>query len=146
RKLDKERGLADWLSPDAPSLARYLHDAGYYTAHVGKWHMGGQRDVADAPPITTYGFDTSLTNFEGLGPRILATFDPNPDGTPFHHPPTELSAKFGVGPITWAPRYQVTENFVDRAIQEIKKARELHKPFYINFWPDDVHSPCQAPP
>src|SRR5205814_10535761 len=23
---------------------------------------------------------------------------------------------------------------------------EQNKPFYINLWPDDVHSPCQAPP
>src|SRR4051812_13298192 len=122
RQLDKQRGQADWLSPKAPSLARMLHDAGYYTAHVGKWHMGGQRDVADAPMITDYGFDTSVTNFEGLGPRILAKFDSNADGTPFKHVPTEMSAKFGVGPITWAPRYRVTEKFVDRAIEEMKTA------------------------
>jgi len=146
RKLNQQRGLADWLSPDAPSLARSLHDAGYYTAHVGKWHMGGQRDVADAPPITRYGFDTSVTNFEGLGPRILAKFDPNPDGTPFRHIPTDMSARFGVGPITWVPRHRVTAAFVDRAIDEMRKAQQQDKPFYINLWPDDVHSPCQAPP
>ena len=146
RQSDKRRGQADWLRPEAPSLARMLHDAGYYTAHVGKWHMGGQRDVADAPLITAYGFDTSVTNFEGLGPRILAKFDPNPDGTPFRHVPTDMSAKFGVGPIIWVPRYKVTGAFVDRAIDEMKKAQQQHKPFYINLWPDDVHSPCQAPP
>lgn len=146
RELDKKRGIADWLSLDAPTLARFLHEAGYYTAHVGKWHMGGQRNVADAPMITQYGFDTSVTNFEGLGPRILAKFDPHPDGTPFHHGPTELSAKFGIGPITWVPRYRVTQAFVDRAIDEMKNAQQQHKPFYINLWPDDVHSPCQAPP
>src|SRR4051812_44780278 len=71
RKIDKDRGLADWLDPKAPSLARALHEAGYYTAHVGKWHMGGQRDVNDAPPISAYGFDASLTNFEGPGARLL---------------------------------------------------------------------------
>jgi uncharacterized sulfatase len=108
--------------------------------------MGGQRDVADAPLITSYGFDTSVTNFEGLGPRILAKFDPKPDGTPFHHTPTEMSAKFGIGPITWVPRYNVTGAFVDRAIEEMKIAQRQSKPFYINLWPDDVHSPCQAPP
>lgn len=146
RKSNEDRKLAQWLSLDAPVLARFLHDAGYYTAHVGKWHMGGQRDVADAPMITAYGFDTSITNFEGLGPRILAKFDPKPDGTPFRHGPTDMSAKFGVGPITWVPRYNVTGAFVDRAIDEMKKAEAAHKPFYINLWPDDVHSPCQAPP
>src|SRR5690348_5439040 len=38
RAIDKRRGIKDWLSPSAPSLARMLHDAGYYTAYVGKWH------------------------------------------------------------------------------------------------------------
>ena len=37
----------------------------------GKWHMGGQRDVNDAPAITDYGFDASMTNFEGMGPKLL---------------------------------------------------------------------------
>ena len=132
RKMNQDRGQAQWLSLDAPSLARFLHDAGYYTAHVGKWHMGGQRDVADAPLITRYGLDTSVTNFEGLGPRILAKFDPNPDGTPFRHGPTDMSAQFGIGPITWVPRYRVTETFVDRAIDEMKIAQKQGKPFYVN--------------
>ena len=33
--------------------------------------MGGQRDVDDAPAISEYGFDESLTNFEGMGPKLL---------------------------------------------------------------------------
>jgi uncharacterized sulfatase len=146
RADDQRRGLRDWLSLDAPSLARFLHDAGYYTAHVGKWHMGGQRDVADAPMITQYGFDYSITNFEGLGPRILAKFAPHPDGRPFHHGPTEMSAKYGIGPITWVDRWDVTAAFVDHALEQMKIAQKQGKPFYINLWPDDVHSPCQAPP
>jgi arylsulfatase A-like enzyme len=145
RAANARRGMANWLDPSAPSLARYLHDAGYYTAHVGKWHMGGQRDVGDAPLITAYGFDTSLTNFEGLGPRILPKFEPNPDGTPFRHAPTDLSAKLG-GDIRWVDRHRVTESFVDEAIVQMKRAQQLGKPFYVNLWPDDVHSPCQAPP
>jgi uncharacterized sulfatase len=145
REDDKKRGVADWLSPEAPVLAKYLHDAGYYTAHVGKWHMGGQRDVSDAPLITSYGFDYSITNFEGLGPRILPKFRPNPDGTPFRHPPTELSAKYGIGPITWVDRWWETNHFVDHAIEQIKIAQKQNKPFYINLWPDDVHTPSQPP-
>ena len=145
RALNQRRGIENWLDPKAPSLARILADAGYHTAHVGKWHMGGQRDVGDAPPITAYGFATSLTNFEGLGPRLLPKFDPKPDGTPFKHPPTDLSAKLG-GDITWIERHKISEAFVTRAIAEMKDAAAKSKPFYINLWPDDVHSPCQAPP
>ncbi len=139
RAIDKNRGVADWLSLDAPSVARPFQRAGYHTAHVGKWHVGGQRDVADAPHITDYGFDTSLTNFEGLGPRVLPKFEK------ITHPPTEMSAKFGGPGVEWAPREKVSERFVDRAIQEIDAARKAGKPFYVNLWPDDVHSPFQPP-
>ena len=71
RKLNKERGIANWLDPKAPMLARTLKEHGYATGHFGKWHMGGQRDVGEAPLIPQYGFDESLTNFEGLGPRSV---------------------------------------------------------------------------
>lgn len=145
READRRRGQADWLSLEAPSLARFLAKAGYYTAHVGKWHMGGQRDVGDAPLITEYGFAASLTNFEGLGERVLPVFEPGPDGRPFQHGPTQMNARLG-GPIQWVDRHKVTEVFVDRAIKEIQKAVEADRPFYLNLWLDDVHTPLQAPP
>jgi uncharacterized sulfatase len=142
RDEDKARGMADWLDPKAPSLARSLQRAGYHTAHIGKWHMGGQRDVTDAPAITAYGFDTSITNFEGLGPRILARFEKIDS-----HGPTAMSAKFaGEADVQWVERHKVTEKFVDRAIAEMDAAAKQNKPFFINLWPDDVHSPMQAPP
>ena len=68
RQLNDDRGMAQWLDPSAPMLARMLQTAGYATGHFGKWHLGGQRDVGEAPLISEYGFDESLTQFEGLGP------------------------------------------------------------------------------
>lgn len=145
RKEDRDRGIADWLDPKAPTLARLLAQGGYYTAHVGKWHMGGQHDVNDAPHITEYGFATSLTSMEGLGERVLAKWKPKPNGQPFIHPPTDSSAKNGGAGIQWVERDQVSAVYVDRALIEIKTAQKQNKPFYINLWTDDVHSPMQAP-
>src|SRR5439155_26827605 len=62
----------------------------------------------------------------------------------FIHEPTRMNAELG-GPITWVERDKVSQRFVDRAIEEMKTAQTQHKPFYINLWPDDVHSPCEAP-
>jgi uncharacterized sulfatase len=45
RAQNVKRGMAQWLDPKAPMLARALKKSGYTTGHFGKWHMGGQRDV-----------------------------------------------------------------------------------------------------
>ena len=46
---NEKRSMAHFLNPEAPSLARILQKRGYATAHFGKWHMGGGRDVDWAP-------------------------------------------------------------------------------------------------
>lgn len=143
RAANARRGMADWLDPRAPSLARILRDAGYATGHFGKWHLGGQRDVGDAPAITEYGFEESLTNFEGLGPRLLPLCE-RFDGTP---PARHAlgSDKLGRGPIEWVDRAQITSRFTAAAIDFIRRAGAEGKPFYLNLWPDDVHSPWFPP-
>ncbi len=143
RELNEQRGMAQWLDPAAPTLARQLHQVGYATGHFGKWHMGGQRDVGEAPLIPEYGFDASLTNFEGLGPRVLPlcyAYDGKP---PRKH--ALGSDTLGHGPITWENRSDVTAAFVTRTLAFIKEAEQTGKPFYVNVWPDDVHSPFYPP-
>jgi uncharacterized sulfatase len=143
RRSNKQRGMAQWLDPTAPMLARMLSEAGYATGHFGKWHMGGQRDVGEAPLITEYGFDKSLTNFEGLGPRVLALKDAY-DGKPVQRH-TLGSDKLGRGEITWEDRSKVTASFTAAALEFMKQAAAKDQPFYINVWPDDVHSPFFPP-
>ena len=143
RAMNKRRGMANWLDPSAPTVARQLRDAGYTTGHFGKWHMGGQRDVGDAPLITAYGFDKTLTTFEGLGDRILPLLDAY-DGTP----PKRYalgSDTLGHGHITWMNRSVVTTGFATAAIAFIRQAEKDGKPFYVDVWPDDVHSPFFPP-
>ena len=118
RQDNARRGVANWLEPSAPSLARVLQAAGYATGHFGKWHMGGQRDISEAPLIEEYGFDASLTNFEGLGPRLLPLCDAH-DGQP-PKPHALGSDKLGHGEITWMDRSLITQGFVDRTIEFIK--------------------------
>jgi len=138
RGANAKRGMADWLDPAAPTLARELQAAGYLTGHFGKWHMGGQRDVGDAPAIQAYGFDESLTNFEGLGPRVLG-WKHAPGKEPQLH---ALGARhLGRGPVLYEDRARVTSSFVDAALAFVGHAAERGRPFYLNLWPDDVHTP-----
>jgi arylsulfatase A-like enzyme len=56
------RGMPQWLDPAVPNVARVLKNAGYATAHIGKWHL--TTETSGAPQITDYGFD-----FYGSGER-----------------------------------------------------------------------------
>ena len=139
REANKRRGISDWLDPNAFTLAKRLKESGYAAGHFGKWHMGGQRNVGEAPLITEYGFDESLTNFEGLGARVLPLKDSN-DGRPAERHALG-SDRLGRGPIEWVERSMVTARYVREAIGFIDRSVTAGRPFYLNLWPDDVHSP-----
>jgi uncharacterized sulfatase len=142
RADNERRGVAQWLDLKAPTMARILHDNGYATGHFGKWHLGGQRDVDDAPPITAYGFDESLTNFEGMGAKLLPlTLKPGDAEPKKIWGDAERLGK----PFTWMLRSKITGGFIDAAIPFIDKAGAAKKPFFINLWPDDVHGPWWPP-
>ncbi|MFM9000624.1 MAG: sulfatase, partial [Opitutia bacterium] len=142
RAANERRGLAQWLDPKAPSIARTLKDAGYATGQFGKWHLGGQRDVDDAPAITAYGYDESLTNFEGMGPKLLPlTLRPGEEK------PGRIGAdaeRLG-GPVRWTQRSEITGGFVEAASAFIDRSVAAGRPFFVTVMPDDVHSPFWPP-
>jgi arylsulfatase A-like enzyme len=53
---NRERNMPDWLDPQAPCLPRLLQEAGYRTAHFGKWHLTN-RETYGAPVPAAYGYD-----------------------------------------------------------------------------------------
>ena len=135
RARQKELHEANFLALHPPLIAKAFQDAGYATGHFGKWHMGGGRDVGEAPPPTAYGFDESLTSFEGLGDRVL------PPGRL-----SELNEKLGTGKIDHAPQAELTEIYVGRSIDFAKRAVAAGKPFYLHVWPNEVHDPFLPKP
>jgi len=118
RKCDQ----ADFLDPQAPSVARTLKAAGYVTGHFGKWHMGGGRDVTNAPHFSAYGFDEHAGTWESPEP------DPEITATNW------IWSKFDK-----VKRWQRTGYFVDRTLDFL--SRHKGQPCYVNLWPDDVHTP-----
>jgi len=127
RAGNANRGMADYLDASAPTTAKKLKTAGYATAHFGKWHMGGGRDVDDAPLPQAYGFDESLVSFEGLGDRIIEN---NPNAI-------ERAKALGHGEIIPCERWERMQIQTDRTIDFIRRHRE--GPFYVRLFPNDVH-------
>ena len=122
RKFNAGCEQENYLDTAAPSLARTLRESGYATAHFGKWHMGGGRDVDDAPSIPMYGFDEYASTYES----------PDPD-------PLLTSTNWIWAPSDTVKRWERTAYFVDRTLDFLR--RHPDKPCYVNLWPDDVHTP-----
>jgi len=146
RANNRLRDTRDFLSLDAPVIARTLQQqAGYATANVGKWHLGGGRDVGYnlAPVVTQYGFDQSLTQFEGLGDRVLYQ---NLAGTGLEglsQASKNLGTRNGLDTIYEIQRDLSSQFYVDRAIQFVQQTKQANpgKPFFLNLAFDDVHTP-----
>ncbi len=122
RKHNRNAQQADFLNPDAPSIANFFKEAGYATGHFGKWHLGGGRDVTNAPGFEKYGYDEHVSTYESPDPDPLITA-------------TDWiwSSKDSV------KRWDRTKYFVDKTLAFIQ--RNKNKPFFVNLWPDDVHTP-----
>ena len=103
-------------------MARTLKSAGYATGHFGKWHMGGGRDVSNAPPITAYGFDEYASTWESP--------DPHPDIT---------GSNWIWSPQDTVKRWNRTAFFVDKTLDFLRRHKD--QPCYVNVWPDDTHTP-----
>jgi arylsulfatase A-like enzyme len=113
---------ADYLDSKAPTLPRALKTAGYATAHFGKWHLGGGRDVADAPPFSAYGYDEHAGTWESP--------QPHPDIT--------------AGNWIWSAddkvkRWDRTAFFIDKTLDFLR--RHSDRPCFVNVWLDDPHTP-----
>src|SRR5262249_17513712 len=122
RAGNKNCEQADFLDPKAPSLPRMLQTAGYVAAHIGKWHLGGGRDVVAPPKFTAYGYD--------LGPGTWERPEPHPD----------LTARDWI----WSAddkvkRWQRTKWMVDRTLDFLRSHAD--KPCFVNLWLDDTHTP-----
>ena len=110
------------------TLAEALKEAGYSTAHFGKWHLGHNLKPEDHYEPQDQGFDSDFPhtpNAPGPGGGYLAPWK-------FIKDPTITD--------------EVGMNIEDRMSKEAAKYIAAHKdkPFYMNYWAYSVHSPWNA--
>mgnify|MGYP005721650317 FL=1 len=113
------------LDPDLPTLGKVLHNAGYATAHFGKWHLGRE----PYSPLES-GFDVDLPHWWGPGPK-----------SSYLAPWGYANPQFKEG--------KLGEHIEDRMATEAVawlKQRDRTKPFFLNYWQFSVHAPFGAKP
>ena len=114
------------------TLAEAFRKAGYFTAHLGKWHLGG----ADSYP-ETHGFDLDIgASLWGAPPTFFY-----PYRGPFGR---EREYRY-VLRLEWGSEGEyLTDRLTNEAISVIRRVKE--KPFFIHMAYHTVHTPIEAKP
>jgi len=112
------------LRPEEISLAQLLRDAGYATAHFGKWHLGPVKAASPTNP-GAFGFEQWLShdNFFELDPSFSRNGGP----------PEVFKG-------------ESSEIIVAEALRFIDRARQEEKPFFVVIWFGSPHEPYQGLP
>jgi arylsulfatase A-like enzyme len=114
------------LPATAVTLPQVLHDAGYYTAHVGKWHLG---EPPEAPEPRKRGYDYFYGCFGGRPSspwiKYARSIDP------------EMIENEGRPQVVKGHVTDIQTDGAIRALQQTPKG----KPFFLNLWYNAPHEP-----
>lgn len=107
------------IRPEEISIAKILKDAGYATAHFGKWHLGPVKSTSPTNPVAM-GFDEYLShdNFFELNPYLSRN-----------------------GALEEQYEGESSEILVAEAIRFIQKAKDKGQPFFVVIWYGSPHEP-----
>ena len=142
-------------------LVEKLHDLGYATAHIGKWHIGKKNDQIIFDALKRHGIDDSL-NFNQLAKLHPDIYREISDSGYFgsvidEHNPLQNGFDYYFGYNYWASNFynstRVWENythagkqknyntdvFTDTALSFIRKQINIKKPFYVQIHYQAVH-------
>ena len=124
------------------TIAELLKQKGYYTAHIGKWHLGSVNGMRPEEQ----GFDDSLYMKGGL---YLPADHPDVVNQKFPEDPIDkmvwATAEYAVqwnGGEKFEPANYLTDYFTDESVKMIKANR--HQPFFLYLAHWSPHNPLQA--
>jgi uncharacterized sulfatase len=126
------------------TVAELLQAKGYYTAHIGKWHLGR----FDGMTPNDQGFDDSLLMRSGLylpenSPEVVnAKLDFDPIDK-FLWAKMRFAASFNEANSTgFLPNKYITDYYTDEAVRVIEANK--NRPFFLYLAHWGVHTPLQA--
>lgn len=124
------------------TIAELLKEQGYYTAHIGKWHLG--RENGSAPH--DQGFDQSLLMQSGLyaeedDPQVVNSRLPYDPIDRFLWAGMKFAASYN-GSAAFEPGGYLTDYYTDEAVKVIEHNR--HRPFFLYLAHWAPHTPLQA--
>jgi arylsulfatase A-like enzyme len=107
------------IRPEEIGIAQILHQAGYASAHFGKWHLGPVKKTSPTNP-GAFGFDQWLShdNFFELNPILSRN----------GNPPQKFQG-------------ESSEVVVDETIRFIAESQKKQKPFFAVVWFGSPHEP-----
>ena len=111
------------------TLAEALNEAGYTTAHIGKWHLQAHHELGRAHYPEANGFDINITGGRAGAPASYY-FPYNDDKNQRIKVEGLEDGKDGD---------YLTDVLTDKAIAFIEANRD--KPFFLNMWYYTVHTP-----
>ena len=122
-----------YLDPSYITLANVLQDAGYRTAHIGKWHLG----LTQPHWPENQGFDVAFHAQPSPGPpKYFSPYGVVPTADQINR----REGKTHAGTITDGPPGEyITDRLTDEAIKFI--AANKDRPFFLNLWHYGVHGP-----
>ena len=110
------------LDTKYPNMPKTLKQAGYHTAHFGKWHLGRSPYTA-----LDHGFDVDIPNWYGPGPAGSYV-------APWKFPDFKEAY----------PGEHIEDRMADEIDTYLEKRVADKKPFYLNYWQFSVHGPFNA--
>ena len=130
-------GVYDWIPGGHPmhlsrkeiTVATLLKNAGYATAHVGKWHCNGKFNSPDQPQPGDHGFEH--------------WFSTQNNASPTHHNPRNF-VRNGK-PVGKLEGYSCGI-VADESIRWLKGRQDKNKPFFLFVCFHEPHEPIASPP
>eukprot|EP01038_Epipyxis_sp_PR26KG_P009675 gene9675-13025_t len=147
-KLDGSEEMDHEQLPMIPNMAMSFKSQGYYTAHIGKWHLGGMNlneiksrglKNCSIPGINQYGFDEYVAMSEGTGSMRYQTHqERNTYATG-----SKYLWKNDIPLVARSKAEILTDRQTEEAMRVIREQHAAKQPFFLNLWFDAPHSPWE---